>query len=930
MLNFCKNYLKHRKLIVLVFLAIVVVCALQIPKVGINYSMVDYLPSSMASKQALDEMEDSFGGGVPNARLYAEGLNAYQAEQLSKDLAAVDNVTEVKWLGSVIDTRKPDAVQDADTVSSWKSDDGYLYQLTIDSGAVMQATQDCRTAAENIGATKVSMSGDAVDQAYSQESSSTEIVYIIAVAVLIVIIILEITSHSWFEPVVFLVPIGCAIALNMGTNIILGSISNITEICAAVLQLAVSMDYSIVLLHTFRGLQKDYPDPVEAMAHAMMKGFSVVLSSAAVTFFGFLSLTVMQFGIGVNMGIVLAKGIVFSFISIMFFMPCFLLLCLKPLDALEHKYLMPEFGGFARVCQKIMTPLAIVVILLAVPCYLAQENNAFKYGSGDFAAPDSENKAELHHIDDAFGASESWVVMVPEGRWADEQALIDDLKRDPMISGVTSYITVAGRAMPVDVVPSDTLEQVVNNGWSRLVLTADVTGENQEAFDLVDRVRALSEKYYGDDYRLVGNMVSTYDLMDVVHQDSGRVAAATMISIGLVLALMFRSLSIPIITLAAIKIAIFINMAVPYFAGQSINYIGYLVIDAVQMGAAVDYAIIFEREYFDRRKLYLPKEAARSAVKHSALTILTSALILTFAGLAVKMISSNMVISQIGELIARGAFVSMLMMFVFLPWLFRMFDWVIRHTTMKLDFYQGPARTEAEVHAMLEAQAAEAAGAATAPADTPVPPTAPAGDAPAPAAAAAPQPAAAPAGVTMVPPSVAPESQLFAGGAAPAAPAPAAAQQPAAQAPAPAHGPSLVDMDSVVPQVTRPDISGKIARIVKGAVSDDAAAQADAHGVHVIPRGGEPAEQSIAGVSLSRLDRMAGTHTDERATLDDLKVSIDRLTAVIAAQQIQQTQATLAELKRLQASLGPAAAGTATSTNEAAGADAAPTSSEER
>lgn len=916
MLNFCKNYLKHRKLVVLVFLAIVVVCALQIPKVGINYSMVDYLPSSMASKQALDEMEDSFGGGVPNARLYAEGLNAYQAEQLSKDLADVDNVTEVKWLGSVVDTREPDEVQDADTVSSWKSDDGYLYQLTIDSGSVMQATQDCRAAAEDIGATQVSMSGDAVDQAYSQESSSTEIVYIIAVAVLIVIIILEITSHSWFEPVVFLVPIGCAIALNMGTNIILGSISNITQICAAVLQLAVSMDYSIVLLHTFRGLQKDYPDPVEAMAHAMMKGFSVVLSSAAVTFFGFLSLTVMQFGIGVNMGIVLAKGIVFSFISIMFFMPCFLLLCLKPLDALEHKYLMPEFGGFARVCQKIMTPLAIVVILIAVPCYLAQENNSFKYGSGDFAAPESQNKAELRHIDDAFGASESWVVMVPEGQWANEQALIDELKADPMISGVTSYITVAGRAMPVDVVPSDTLEQVVNNGWSRLVLTADVTGENQEAFDLVDRVREMSAKYYGDDYRLVGNMVSTYDLMDVVHQDSGRVAAATMISIGLVLALMFRSLSIPIITLAAIKIAIFINMAVPYFAGQNINYIGYLVIDAVQMGAAVDYAIIFEREYFDRRKLYLPKEAARSAVKHSALTILTSALILTFAGLAVKMISSNMVISQIGELIARGAFVSMLMMFVFLPWLFRMFDWIIRHTTMKLDFYKGPARTEAEVHAMLAEQAAAAEGAG--------PAAAPAGQAAQPQAERVADEAAPaqPAGVTMVAPTAAPESQLFAG---------------AKDAPSPAHEAGsgrdgLVDMDAVVPQVTRPDISGKIARIVKGVVSDDTSAQADAHGVHVIPRGGEPAEQSIAGVSLSRLDRMAGTHTDEHATLDDLKVSIDRLTAVIAAQQIQQTQQTLAELKRLQASLGPVpGADGATSDNEAAGAGhSAATSSEER
>lgn len=769
MLDFCRSYLKHRKLVVAVFLAIVVACTLQIPKVGINYSMVDYLPETMASKQALTEMEDSFGGGVPNARLYAEGLNAYQADQLSKDLAAIDHVTEVQWLGSVVDTREPLEVQDADTVANWKSDDGYLYQLTIDSGSVMQATDDARAAAEAIGATQVSMSGDAVDQAYSQESSSTEIVYIIAVAVLIVILILELTSHSWFEPVVFLVPIGCAIALNMGTNIVLGSISNITQICAAVLQLAVSMDYSIVLLHTFRGLQKDYPDPVEAMAHAMMKGFSVVLSSAAVTFFGFLSLTVMQFGIGVNMGIVLAKGIVFSFISIMFFMPCFLLMCLKPLDACEHKYLMPEFGGFARVCQKIMTPLAIVVILLAVPCYLAQENNDFKYGSGDFAAPDSQNKAELARIDDAFGASESWVVMVPEGHWSDEQALIDELEAEPMIDGVTSYITVASRAMPVEVVPADTLEQVVSNGWSRIVLTAKVTGENQEAFDLVDRVRTLCKGYYGDSYRLVGNMVSTYDLMDVVHQDSGRVAATTMISIGLVLALMFRSLSIPIITLAAIKIAIFINMAVPYFTGQSINYIGYLVIDAVQMGAAVDYAIIFEREYFDRRKLYLPKEAARSAVKHSALTILTSALILTFAGLAVKMISSNMVISQIGELICRGAFVSMLMMFVFLPWLFRVFDWVIRHTTMKLDFYQGPARSEAEVHALLEEQAAAKAAAESL--------------------------------------DGLPEG--------------------------------LADLDAAVPETTRPDISGRIARIVKAAGSHDVALQADAHGVQVISRGEE-------------------------------------------------------------------------------------------
>ena len=918
MLNFCRRYLEHRKLVVLVFLVLVVVAALQIPRVGINYSMVDYLPDTMESKQALDQMEDSFGGGVPNARLYAEGIGPAQAEQLSKDLANVEGVTEVMWLGTQVDTKKPDAVQDADVVSAWKTDEGYLYQLTVDSGSVMAGVDGARAVATQDGATQVSMSGDAVDQAYSQESSSTEIVYIILIAVAIVIVILEITSHSWFEPVVFLVPIGCAIALNMGTNIFLGSISNITQICAAVLQLAVSMDYSIVLLHTFRGLQADHPDPIDAMAHAMMKGFSVVLSSAAVTFFGFLSLTVMQFGIGVNMGIVLAKGIVFSFLSIMFFMPCFLLICLKPLDRLEHRYLMPSFGGFARVCQKVMTPLAIIVILVAVPAYLGQENNSFKYGSGDFAAPDSQNKAELHHIDDAFGASESWVVMVPEGQWANEQALIDDLEADPMISGVTSYITVAGRAMPVDVVPEDQKEQVISNGLSRIVLTVDVTGENQEAFDTVEEVRALARQYYGDDAKLVGNMVSTYDLMDVVHQDSGRVKAATMISIGLVLALMFRSLSIPLITLAAIEVAIWINMSFPYFLGQNINYIGYLVIDAVQMGAAVDYAIIFEREYFDRRKLYLPREAARSAIKHSALTILTSALILTFAGLAVKLVSSNMVISQIGELICRGAFVSMLMMFMFLPWLFRMLDGVIRHTTLGLDFYAGPARSEEEVHALLEAQQAEkaagtkSAGAASTSgtvaagvngATAAVGAAAQAGvgaaskDASEDAAAQAETttPVAAPA--TSAGAAVAPESQLFVpdAGASPASPADSAS--PASQDGRDEALASLVDLESIVPPVTKPDISGKILSIVKGTLTGDTAAQAKANGVHVIERGqatGElpvvsdtDAAQSIGAIPLSTLEEMT-----KHATLDDIKASIDRLTSVIAAQQIQQAHET--------------------------------------
>ncbi len=663
------------------FAIAVAACALCIPQVKVNYSMTDYLPEDAASVQSLADMKDAFGEGVANARLYTEDISLAQAAQLAERLADVDGIGDVMWLGSVADVKEPLEVQDADTISSWKTDSGYLFSLTVDEDGAVQSFADARAVAENAGASRVSLDGSAVTTASAQSSTSVEIVYIMLAAAAIIVLILLLTSHSWFEPVIFLAVIGAAIVMNMGTNLVMGEISFISQICGAILQLAVSMDYAIVLLHTYNRCLREFPDPEEAMARAMMRGFTVVLSSAAVTFFGFLSLTVMRFGLGVNMGIVLAKGIVFSFLAIMLLMPCLVLLCRRPLERLEHRYLVPSFDKLARGCQRIMVPTALVVVVVAVPAFLAESRTDFVYGSSDFASPDSQVGQEAQRIEDAFGQQENWVVMVPQGRWADEQALVDDLESLPEISGVTSYITVAGRALPVDVAPQEQVEQVVAGGWSRIVLTAAVPAEGDETFALVQQVRERAAERYGDDYRLVGNAVSLYDLRETVHEDSTTSKLFSMAAIGLVLALMFRSLSIPFIALAAIEVAIWINLAVPYFMGDTLNYTGYLVIDAVQLGAAVDYAIIYAREYFDRRREYGPREAARSAIKHGGVPIVTSASILTFAGIAVWLIASNGVISQLGVLVARGAFVSMIMMFVFLPCLFRAFDWLVRKTT---------------------------------------------------------------------------------------------------------------------------------------------------------------------------------------------------------------------------------------------------------
>ncbi|MBT1180071.1 efflux RND transporter permease subunit [Bifidobacterium vespertilionis] len=680
--------LRHRRWVIAVFALFTVLGAFAYPQVKVNYSMADYLPQDSPSVVSLNDMKAAFGAGVPNARLYAEGISQAQADRLADDLADIDGVDEVMWLGSVVDVKTPAAVQDADTVSSWKTDDGYLYQLTIDSAKAVDAIAHIRAAATNDGASAVSMSGDGVTTAEAQSSTGREILIILVVAVAIVVGILLLTSHSWFEPVIFLIVIGVAIVMNMGSNIVMGEISFISQICGAILQLAVSMDYAIVLLHTFRRVERDMPSATaeEAMAEAMRRSFVVILSSAAVTFFGFLSLTVMRFGIGVNMGVVLAKGIVFSFLSIMLLMPCLILALLKPLNALEHRYLMPSFSAFAKACMRVALPAAIAIAVMAVPSYLAQDRNAFIYGASDFASPGSSVRVQADHIEEAFGKSETWVIMVPEGRWADEQALQDEVEQLPHVSDVTSYISEAGRAMPVDIVPESQREQIISNGWSRLVVSMDVETDSDDAYALVPQMRETAARHYGDDYRLVGTSVSTYDLRDVVRDDSARVRFFSLGSIALVLMIMFRSLSIPFVVLLAIEASIWINLAIPYFTGDTLNYIGYLVIDAVQLGAAVDYGIIYTREYLDWRRRESAREATEHAIGHSAVTILTSASILAFAGLAVQMISSNGVIGEIGMLISRGALLAMLMMFLLLPWLFRVCDGLIRRTSIGLDF----------------------------------------------------------------------------------------------------------------------------------------------------------------------------------------------------------------------------------------------------
>ena len=685
-----RGILRHRRVVIDVFVALTVICACLIPQVKIDANMSDYLPPTAKSSQDLDAMKRIYGNDITNARVYVTGISLPDAKALDKRLKGEKDVVSVTWLGDEADVDQPLETQDADTIADWYDGKGYLFQAVLRSGVKQSQIDRIRALAKAVpGAKTVAIDGSAADDAANMATINTDMGKIMTIAVIVVLVVVALNTTSYLHPIVMLLTIGVAIVLNMGTNVFRGTISSITQLVASVLQLAVSMDYSIVLLTNFGRAQQKTDDQFEAMVSAMTKSFPVILSSAAVTFFGFLSLGAMQFLIGADMGIALAKGIVCSFFSITLLMPCILYNMRKLVAKTMHKPFFRSFHRMAKVCHAGAVPALVIAAVLAVPALLASQSVSFTYGSAANMSPTSQVKIDGDVIDKAFGKSQTWAIMVPAEHWGDENALVDDLQKLPTTKSVLSYSTIASSAMPHQLADKSQIKQLFSGGYSRIVLTSRIPDESKQAFDLVKRVRGLCREHYGSKYRLVGNAVSYADIKAVTSVDSTTVKLASILAIGAVLLVMFRSVSIPVILIMAIEVSIWMNEAVPYLMGQTINFVAFLVIDAVQLGAAVDYAIIFTEEYLARRRRMPKADASIQSIEKTAQPIMTSSSILILACLGIYLSVSSPMIQQVGMLIARGALISVILIFFVLPLLFTLLDGFVRVTSYKIGFYRG-------------------------------------------------------------------------------------------------------------------------------------------------------------------------------------------------------------------------------------------------
>lgn len=672
--------LKYKKSILVFFILATVISLFTSSMVNINYNIMDYLPEEAPSTKALDVMNEEYDKGAANVRVVLKDVSIVDALKYKEKIKKVDGVDDIQWLDDVVNIKEPLEFQNQDTIESWYKNNEALFSITVNEDKEESAIDEI---GEIIGENGM-ISGSAVNIVFAQETTEKELIKMMIILIPIILIILFLTTSSWFEPVLFLSTIGIAIIINSGTNLILGEISFVTKAAGSILQLAVSMDYSIFLLHRFSEFRNEGLAVKEAMKEAILKSVSSILSSGLTTVVGFAALIVMKFKIGPDMGFVMLKAICLSLISVLVLLPVLALYCYKLIDKTQHKSFMPKFNKFAKVSYKFRHISIILFLLLLIPCFLAQQNNSFSYGASEIY---SDESTKIGHdtaaINKEFGKTNPLVLMVPKGDLVSERALCDELENIDKITSITSYAETVGITIPTEYVPDDTLSQLISDNYSRFIIVANVKVEGDETFALIDEIRNLAYKYYDDSYYFLGESVNTLDLKETIEDDNKKVNAISIIAIMIILLLTFKSLSLPIILVLVIEFSIWSNLTFNYFIGNDVFYIAYLIISSIQLGATIDYAILFTNRYIENRETMNKKEATQATISTTTVSILTSASILATAGIILGEISTNSIIAQLGILIGRGAILSLILVLFVLPALLMLLDKLIAKTTKK-------------------------------------------------------------------------------------------------------------------------------------------------------------------------------------------------------------------------------------------------------
>ena len=685
-MKLAKGIVKQRFLILIIAIALLIPSLIGMLKTRINYDMLTYLPEDMDTVIGQNVLMDEFGKGAFSF-IVVEGMDTKDTAALAAKLREVEHVDTVLWYDSFVNVEIPMEILPDKVYDMFNNGDCTMMAVFFDSSTSSDVTMDAIKEIRRITGKQCYVSGmSALVTDLKALCEQEEPIYV-GIAVLLATVAMLIFLDGWLVPFVFLASIGMAILYNLGSNIFMGEISYITKALSAVLQLAVTMDYSIFLWNCYNEKMQTCDDHKEAMAMAIKETFTSVLGSSITTVAGFIALCFMSFTLGADLGIVMAKGVLLGVIACVTILPSLILILDKPLHKTMHKAILPKMDGLAGKLLKIFPVFIVLFVLIAVPAYsgYSKTNKEVYYDMSACLPENIEVIKANEKLSETFNVASTHMLLVDKNLSDKEvRAMLKEMEDVEGVEQVLGLETVLGAGVPEEIIPEKLKDMLESDNWRLVLINSQYHVASDAVNEQIDKILQITKKYDSKGM-LIGEGPCMKDMIETTDHDFKVVNTVSIVAIFVIIALVEKSISLPFILIAVIELAIFINLGLPHYLGQSLPFIAPICISTIQLGATVDYAILMTTRYKKERNDGKDKhEAVKIALASSIPSIIVSGMGLFSATFGVAVYSNIDIISSMCMLMARGAVISMVLVILALPAMLMLFDGLIIHTTMHM------------------------------------------------------------------------------------------------------------------------------------------------------------------------------------------------------------------------------------------------------
>lgn len=682
MVKFGKKVVKYRIPILIASILLLIPSVFGYVGTRINYDVLTYLPDDIETMQGQEIMTNDFGVGA-FSMFIVDGMEDKDVVKLKEKIEKVDHVENVLWYDSIADISIPESMLPDDIYKVFNSDTGTMMAIFFDEGTSSDGTMEAIEEIRALAGKQCFLSGMSAIVTDTKNLAEKETPLYVLIAVILAVVVLSFTMDSFFVPVLFLLSIGMAIIYNLGSNYFLGEISYITKALAAVLQLGVTLDYSIFLMHSYEEQQVRFDgDKERAMAHAISQTFSSVIGSSVTTIAGFIALCFMTFTLGLDIGIVMAKGVVFGVLACVTILPSMILCFDKLIEKTKHKPLLPDIGKLsAKVTKHYLAYVAIFLILL-VPAIYGNSHTKVYYNLDETLPKDLQSIIANEKLKEEYDMNTTHILLLDSDVPSTDVSKM--LKKIENVDGVKWALgldKLVGPGIPSDMLPESVTSMLKNDKYQMVMVNSEYKVASDEVNRQIKEINQIVDQY-DETGMLIGEGPLTNDLIEITDKDFKTVSAVSIGIIFIIIMLLFKSILLPIILVGVIEFAIFVNMGIPYYTGTTLPFVASIVIGTIQLGSTVDYAILMTTRYKRERSRGAGKyDAITTAHRASAQSIMVSAFSFFAATVGVGIYSNIDMISSLCILMARGAIISMIVVVFVLPSMFMVFDKLIVKTS---------------------------------------------------------------------------------------------------------------------------------------------------------------------------------------------------------------------------------------------------------